>query len=556
MILYQASTIYHIFNFMLHKAAYHRNETAILLYPSWAKELLVKSEKLYIFFDKVVVFDIGYNAKNDRILPERIRYLKKILNKEKIELSKFDEIHVGGAQQLFGAYLYENNIGFHFWEEAPGLLGDPTLLTKFESHLPEKVAFCLKRGLYDGNFDKKNIKKVANVSLLPKDKDWTDVIDFDPIKVISKLDEKTRGDIVSFFTNTTTFNVPKNSVIILTQHMANLLSMSLEEQAYIYQLFADYFFSNKHLIIKPHPNDDLYYKELFQDATVIREKFPSEIIPAMFDNKPDTIATIASTAISSLKGYFDNSVELGIRFQDSFKLIHKYFVLGEIYKNYTEELRVKNIGAIEKVVEALFVGEKKADRKFWIVDDISTQEKYSKSDIQKLLESSNENDIFAFINSKDDYLFYDPTKKELFEYIIPVVVEKSQTREENFFADEEDEVFYIFSKNKELLKQISTFKWSRDLKYTGLKVRIKNQTLEEQQIVLLETMVKGAENTLMQLSEGKDVSLTKKSLQNIKPIRYSNPKLRIKELSETQKRLRILEGILKATEERMEFYIK
>ena len=44
-------------------------------------------------------------------------------------------------------------------------------------------------------------------------------------------------------------------------------------------MFVDYFLPGKNLVIKPHPDDLMYYSQIFPDAQIIREKFPSEFIP-------------------------------------------------------------------------------------------------------------------------------------------------------------------------------------------------------------------------------------------------------------------------------------
>ena len=58
------------------------------------------------------------------------------------------------------------------------------------------------------------------------------------------------------------------------------------------------------MLIKPHPDDILYYDSLFPEAEIIRERFPSELLPLAFRELPGTVCTVSSTGINLIRRNF------------------------------------------------------------------------------------------------------------------------------------------------------------------------------------------------------------------------------------------------------------
>ena len=80
--------------------------------------------------------------------------------------------------------------------------------------------------------------------------------------------------------------------------------MSLQEQKHLYEQLRDDIFTNKHIIIKKHPDDTLDYTEIFPNADIIKEIFPSELLAYVFLKKPQFIYTFNSTGCENLKNHF------------------------------------------------------------------------------------------------------------------------------------------------------------------------------------------------------------------------------------------------------------
>ena len=58
------------------------------------------------------------------------------------------------------------------------------------------------------------------------------------------------------------------------------------------------------MIIKKHPDDSMNYSGIFPEAEVIKETFPSELLPYVFWKKPRTLYSVNSTGCENLENHF------------------------------------------------------------------------------------------------------------------------------------------------------------------------------------------------------------------------------------------------------------
>ena len=504
MVIYEITTNYHLLCASVHRVSYHTNENCILLMPEYLKNSH-PVEKILKLFDLVIAYNHGiifnpdgtYSSKNDM-------YIESILKINGINLDLCSEINLLGAHFLFGAYLTEHNIQYIFWEEAAGLLSRPSVLFHNEDAQPRKQEYCLKMGLYDGS-NPAVIKRICNLNAQVEGFHDELAEHFDVTAELGRLDEAVRRKVLSIFTKAEQIDLPEDSVLFLTQHFANLQLMSFEEQALLYQLVVDYFFPEDRVVFKPHPDDLMYYGFLFPESTVIREKFPSEFLPFIFKNKPKTIATISSTGVFNLRGYFDHLFSFDFRLQEHFKDIHRYYAAVLLAKTLGVECsQAEQIGTDEKLVENLFCAVTtpatgKADR-FLIVDNASLAGKNT-DDILELAAGFSENGGILFLNSREDFCFYDMKRKGIWNDIVPLCLTKRRIREEEFFSDTGPETIYFFSKSERLIEMAEKFTFDQKLKYTGLKVSLESMTPEQKQIKVLEGVLAATEKRLLYYME-------------------------------------------------------
>ena len=99
--------------------------------------------------------------------------------------------------------------------------------------------------------------------------------------------------------------------------------------------------------------------------------------------------------------------------------------------------------------------------------------------VTDFLEAIGEADLVVFLNSRNDYCFYDAKKKELFRRMIPVRVGKRRIRVENVFFPDGDFTIYAYTEDAGIRETIKRFHAEIFLKNTGLTEEI--QELDPEQ---------------------------------------------------------------------------
>jgi len=507
MLLYHAISLYQLLNLILHKKSVKKDEKAVLMIPFWIEEKLKDYKKLLDFFDDIILFDAYIDFKNeDQYAAEATAYFNNVFASKGYNISNFNEIIVGGAHYNFGAYLIKSNISFTFWEDASGLLNKPHILESIDTKFSEgKSKFNKKYGLYNGEHSL-IIKRIGNLCTQDKEANNSNNNEhFDVIKSLFFLSQKERKQVISTFSNVSSICVPENAVLVLTQHFTNLRILTFEEQILIYQIFVDYFLYDEHLIIKPHPDDLMYYSYLFPKAVVIREKFPSEFLPIIFDNKPKMIATISSTAINNLYGYFDYCFSLDTLYEKTFRFTHRYYFTLKILEKLnvstiktigTDTLLLKKLGETKNFkFNSLQISEleqrSKAD--VIIIDDINT----IKGNPIEIMTEGNKEDIIIFINSNKEFCFYDINYKSLWDNIIPICIKKRAIRDKDVYENTSEEVIYFYCKDEKTRRRVECMEEIRKLDNTGLEVSLEPLTPNEQRIKILEGILEATEKRLL-----------------------------------------------------------
>jgi hypothetical protein len=472
MILYHVVTTYQLLHCIIYKELFYKEQVCYILLSDFIKEKYPQFKQMEgLFFDKISVFNTNefFNDTENNITNNTNEVVGKYLNENNINLQEFSEIIVGSPNSYFGIYLVENNINFTLLEESSGL-------------------FSRLEGYYDTNLEH-----------------------FDLIESIGKLDSSFIDKVLVFFGIDQKIKINENSIILLTQHFSDL--MSFEEHKKIYQLVVDYFVPETRLVIKPHPDDLMFYEGLFPRATVIKKKFPSELIPFVFTEKPQTVMTIMSTGINNLMGYFKNCIKFSTDFERYLSITHIYFsavkIISmliedyEIYEMNSDKLLLENLlnisgNQFSRSIKTVNNLSQIPDKSIVIIDDFIRDTLPESKEICNFLNSVDRESIVIFINSNNEYMFYDYPNKEIFENIVPVEILHNSTVDE---TDQYSKTFFVYSKRKDTRNMINQLKFKKTL-------------------------------------------------------RSSNEIIKVKALSEEQLRIKILEGILEATEKRLEHYIK
>ena len=505
MILYHVITTYHLLNALLLHLSFEKEEGTLLI-PSWFAQKFSHMDLLYKVFNKIVTIDIQYRFSHSK--NETQNYFKSYVG----DIKGFSEIYVWGAQYSFGIMLAEQKIPFVFCEEGAGLLSRPSILENIDSELKKDYLDYIKNlGLFSGNIPYVNrvfCNQKAQIENFYTEKQ---VINFDVIKELGKLTCNKRQEIMNFFVGKEIkLSIPCNSVLFLTQHFANLKVLSFEEQVEIYQIVIDYFFPNQKIIFKTHPDDLMYYSRLFPEAQVIRDRFPSEFLPFIVQNTPSCIATISSTAIFNLRGNYSNIFELDGWYEKNFRMTHRYYVAliiartlrQKVFSINTNDILIKRLSKVIGVnvqQNDFYNIDTMRDPYVLLIDDIIIQNKKSRERIRHILQNLHKDSCVFFLNSKEDFCWYDYGCRVLWEKIVPIILQKTvlPPLKEDFYISTDEETIYAYSLNKELLAMVKEKEIKKVLPHAGVEINTCTLTAEQERIKILEGILAATEKRLI-----------------------------------------------------------
>lgn len=507
MILYHVITTYHLLSAMTIQSA--KDEEAVLLVPRWIPIKFPKYKQLEKLFKEIIIIDTGFRFKHT---PEETdRYFKSAIP----PLSNFSDIYIWGAQMSFGIYAAENNIPFIYCEEATGMLSRSEILEHIDRIDPTKgitYPYVKELGLYTGEVPSQKTV-LCNKSAQVEGFSHDNLTHFSVVEGLMALDKEKRDSVIGFFIDFDKIHVPENSTVIFTQHFANLRLTTFEDQALVYQTFVDYFFNDRTLVIKPHPDDLMYYSMMFPDAAIVRERFPSEFLPFVLDNAPECVATIYSTAIYNLRGHYPEVFELDLRYEKEFKKNNRYYASLYIAKQLGK--RVTAIGCYDlmltKLAERMGIsdvtcysaedtGSADISGSVVIIDDLTGQGEQGRKSVQDMLSSAGSDTAVVFTNYCEDYCWYSYEKKSLWQNILPVVMKKKRREEaydDIFFASIDDEVLYLYSKDGSILERVNDMEINKELTHIGVDMSKQVLTKEEEKIKTLEGILAATEKRLL-----------------------------------------------------------
>ena len=390
---------------------------------------------------------------------------------------------------------------------------------------------------------------------------------FSVVDGLMALPTDKRREIIAFFIDLKELHIPPESTVIFTQHFANLRLTTFEEQVLLYQLFVDYFFENCTLVIKPHPDDMMYYSKLFPEAQIMRERFPSEFLPFLVDHAeidksfcfctvylcckiaknclctgtisriesfpeaqimrerfpseflpflvdhaPECVATVYSTAVYNLRGHYPEVFELDARYERDFIRTHRYYAALMIanklnvpaYYVGTNEILMEKLGErigvsgrACKNLSQLPAGD---GAYTVIVDDLTEEDEPGRDAVQALLQSAGKDVNVIFLNTQSDYCWYSIDSKELWAHMIPVTLKKRLREDapsEDFYESLQEEILYVYSLSDRTLKEVNELSFEKQLPHVGINVEKIPLTEDEERLKMLEGILEATEQRLL-----------------------------------------------------------
>ena len=514
MILYHAITTYHIFKFVIHKLLFHPDERAVLLIPNFLVQKPIGLLDMDVsIFNEVYFFSWEGNTSktnSEKFFEELTFQIHKELN-HKIE--DFSEINVAHAGYSFGIWLAENNIPFQWFEEADGRLSQPEPIMKDDERLfPLRYQLALERGLYTGNNPSVIKKYVKKSSQIPNFYDPS-AIDFDPVAEMKKFSQPQKKKLLQFFGVPLDLKFGKNSVLMLTQHFANLRTMSYEEHALCYQLTADYYLEGYNIYYKWHPSDLMPYPYFLEVKKMISGSFPSELLILVCDDLFEIGASINSTGIYNIESICKKILTFNQEYSNTFWYNHQYYFALNLINTLPEyDVKLLGVNSVQfnnlvnfspiKVknhisdTNKIEISTKNKIPTIYIIGEMNTEEVTKSINNYSILDDFE--DVFVFLNCQHENLFF-----SWMSIIQPIVKEIQTTaiEQDKYGTCIRRDYIYIFVSKLEIKERIKKMKYVKNLLNTGVKTTVLPLSNKDEEILALRGMLKATEEQLLECIE-------------------------------------------------------
>lgn len=327
MILYHAISSYQLLCIITHKLLFYPNSKAILVLPDFIVEKYPQYMKLVELklFSEVYLFPYLHIQHDETLVQERVQYYYSLLIPYK--LAEFKEIFIAGAHFYFTLYLIKENVSFHFFEDAPGMLHNADVLyNNLMTRFPVHANIAQGNKLFDGNNP-----LVIDIFCMYQGNKNKKYIEFNVNKWLKILCAKDKKRILDFF-GLSRIRVPPKSVVFLTQQFANLGIMDSKQQKVLIETIVAKIQIYSNVIVKKHPDDNIIYD--FSDKTfVLSRAFPVELLPFIVKPVPESVITISSTSIDGLKGIFKNVFSFAEMYSDVYSFNDEYASIMNIINN-------------------------------------------------------------------------------------------------------------------------------------------------------------------------------------------------------------------------------
>lgn len=517
MLIYHALSYYQTLACLVH--SYFQEDSNKIIFIGQSIKFNLDCKRLEDFFEKVIFIDIRVGLGNYQICQNDIdAYFKDVFEKNHIVLDDESKIYAGGCHYNFGVYLALNHIPFYYMEEACGLLSRAEHVRGIDRNNRTEVDLIDELGLYDGT-NESICGVICNIKAQRDGYDSDKMIDFDVLKELAKMSSKAVQDVMYVFGNAENIAIPENSVVVLSQHYANLNMMTYERQALLYGLVFDYFLSGRNVIVKKHPADIMAYTAIYPEVAEIKRQFLSEFIPFIMKPMPQMAVTISSTGIVSLKNLVSKQITFDFDFENNFESIHKVYTALRLL-SFTGEKKVSCIGINERMLCNLlqysdlngqdfqYVVNQKDDLEentAIIIDDIFKDNVVDQEmDIEKISLYFSEKcsgKTIIFINSDEKFIFHNSLNHEIWDSIIPVPIRKinlNRNRDEEMYNDFTTETIYLFSQDKEVQKKVMSYSQRKELAHLQMDLTVDEcRTKEQLRISVLEGMLAATEKRLL-----------------------------------------------------------
>lgn len=454
MILYQALSAYQILECILHRQVFYQDKKAVLILGSYIIERMPWYRELESrgFFDQIFLFRFGgYKGTEEQIIRQVEEEYKRTIPYPPEE---FEKLLIAGIHTYLQVWFLSREISFEMFEDGSGALSRPWILAEIhQKSSPARYAILKKYHLYDHESPWITRKYCDKKAQLPGFSD-NKAYDFQVLEAFRRLPLSIQDNIRSLF-RIPSLQSEGEDVLLLTQQFANLGQLSLEGQKSIYQNLFDYYLKGKKVLIKPHPDDILYYSRLFPCCRILKAPFPSELLPLAFEKLPPILCTVSSTGVNQIRQEFSNTLIFNSLYEKSFLWDGSYYIALHLAKFLDadgilcyggNQLQLENLAKIHwpygKTLKIAHTPQElKEEKRILMIQDDFLEKSRADSQYPDTVQIPEKSILgILFLNSGNKYSMFQPGEKEKFFQMIPFRIREKEKQHILYFYSMKDEV--------------------------------------------------------------------------------------------------------------------
>ncbi len=483
MILYHASTSYHVLCCIVHKLAYHKEDKATFMIvehmlPKNELEAFIVKLNSFSWFDEIIPVPEGtFRLCHGKTLDLRSTELDilEVINNICDEVDKwhpagfhqYQDIYIASDQWSVGVYLLYHKIAHHYFEDASGMLGDMERYLTIIREL-NLSNYILSNYLQGVGRSESAVEKLCDIKNQPEGFFDEKAVDFSIYKLINAMSPSLIEEILLLYNaKRYTISSTEKVVVYMTQFLRTITVKNLDVQERITTLLLDYFAKGRTVIIKPHPKDRwIDYKRLLPGAIILDNSLPSELLPFVLEGDIDLVLTASSTSVGGMSHISSSTISFGTEIEFHYERLHKLYMAAKVIHTIFEgqELITRNIkrSHLEHFLSlySIDLNVKSPDHGTIYIDGgqpmiWETGDPYYISNPQS--------DILIFLNFNEAYTFLANPALDHTYFI--VLKDKLNGKNE----------FWIYCENEKVRRKIMSIKEKTRLYYSGTELEINSE---------------------------------------------------------------------------------
>ncbi|MGN0460906.1 MAG: glycosyltransferase family 52 [Ruminococcus sp.] len=459
MVLYHASTMYHLLYCIVHKLTFNDDKDCDLLLVEYIKPLkerntFLKKLNTYGFFRNIrYVPEQQFKLKKGIALDENSseKDIKIVINNISsaferwfgCDIKRYSELYIASDQHSCGIYLINNGISYTYMEDASGMLSEQnrflsiTRSNNLTNYIINEHLGCAGRNKY---------VKAKLCDLKHQQKGFCDkkAVDFSIYDALKNIIPNKVPVLLEFFGNIkTVIKSDKKICLFLTQDLNTLKIKNLDLQELTATTLVDYFCPNHKLIIKPHPKDRWQnYKRIFPRGEILEKSVPSELLPFAIEGEIHTVLTASSTSIRGFSEFAEKAYSFTTEIETHRERLDPMFALTQVLKQIgvKKGVNVTNINE-KQMINFLDNAGIKSDGKEVLIDGGTVDKKTTDSKDCRILFCLNP--------------CYTQSREEHFDFKDKFVIKAHFTPESNSLFEEKEDIILAYSNDSMMSEKLS-----------------------------------------------------------------------------------------------------